>query len=78
MKEQIKIKIKNYINKNFYKGDIKDKINLFDTGIINSFAMLELVMFCEKEFNVDISNLDFYSEFNNINKISKYIYERKK
>ena len=35
MKEQIKIKIKNYINKNFYKGDIKDKINLFDTGIIS-------------------------------------------
>ena len=40
--------------------------------------MLELIIFCEKEFNIDISNLDFYSEFNNINKISQYIYERNK
>ena len=78
MEKQIKTKIKKYIYKNFYKGDLSDNVNLFETGIINSFAMLELIIFCEKEFNIDISNLDFYSEFNNINKISQYIYERNK
>ena len=45
MEKQIKTKIKKYIYKNFYKGDLSDNVNLFETGIINSFAMLNLLYF---------------------------------
>ena len=34
MEKQIKTKIKKYIYKNFYKGDLSDNVNLFETGIL--------------------------------------------
>ena len=30
-------------------------------------------MFCEEEFNIDISNVDFYNDINTIKRIANYI-----
>lgn len=73
--EEIVKKINNFIKRKFFKGNFDENTNLFDTGIINSFGLIELILFCEKNYNIDISNVDFYNEINTINKLSKYIYE---
>jgi len=57
---------KNIINFN-------EKTNIFEEGILDSFGFVELISFCEKKYQIDISNINFFEEFKNISKISKYI-----
>ena len=71
-------KIHKFIKQKFYKGKFDENTNLFETGVINSFGMVELILFCEEEFKTDISNVDFYNDINSIKKIANYIDVKKK
>ena len=58
--DNIKEKIQQYIESNFLVdlsgADFNDETNLFESGIIDSFGVIELISFIEKEFSINISN----------------------
>ena len=54
--------------------DIKLRDNLTSNNIIDSFDMMELVIFCEKKFNIQFKEKDLINEnFKSIQKIALVI-----
>jgi|LWDU01.1.fsa_nt_gi acyl carrier protein len=51
--------------------------SLFDSGIIDSFGLIEFIIFLEKEFTISIDILDLDDkDLSSIQCISSYIYKR--
>jgi len=74
-RNDIKKKIENFIIHYNKKNKISfnTTTSIFENGLLDSFGFVELISFCEKEYNIDISNINFFDEFKNIDKISKYL-----
>ena len=59
--------------------NIKLNENLISNNIIDSFDMMELIIFCEKEFNIKFNDKDLINKnFISIQKISLMIAKYKK
>lgn len=74
MKEQIR----KYIFENFLfdenDGSLGDDDSLLDKGIIDSTGVLELVMFLEESFQVEVKDEDLIPEnLDTVNNLVKYI-----
>jgi len=54
--------------------DIGDEESLFDSGILDSFAFVDVVGEIEQEFNVKIPDSDLnFRKFSSISKIESYL-----
>lgn len=70
----IKNKVKSFLEKATNQKIQGDQLNLIDKGIINSFTMIKLITFIEKEFNVDVQIESLTPQnFNTLKKIAKKI-----
>jgi methoxymalonate biosynthesis acyl carrier protein len=50
--------------------EFDDSVNIFETGLVNSLFVMQLVMFVENEFGVSIQNEDLALEnFKDVNSI---------
>lgn len=77
--ENIKEKIKSFLEKDT-RREIKDySVNLIDVGILDSLGIIKLITFIEKEFEIDI-NIDSMDEesFSSINSLAEQINKWKK
>ena len=73
-----KLMIKNYILENFLFTDDSDELSndqsLFDTGIIDSFGVVELIKFLETQFKIKILTKEISPvNLGSINKIESFI-----
>ena len=58
--------------------DLSDDDSLLDAGIIDSTGVLELVLFVEETFDIQVENHEIIPDnFDSVNKLSHYI-ERKR
>ena len=74
---QIETTIYNWIKKK--EKNIKLTDNLNSNNIIDSFEMMELIIFCEKEFKIKFQEKDLINEnFKSIKKIASIISNYKK
>lgn len=74
---QIETTIYNWIKKK--DKNIKLTDNLNSNNIIDSFEMMELIIFCEKEFKIKFQEKDLINEnFKSIKKIASIISNYKK
>ena len=76
----MKDKIRKFIVERFLygKGDIKDEDSLFESNIVDSFGIMELCAFIEKEFNVSINPSEITVEnFDSIKKMCAFIESKK-
>jgi len=76
MKKELKDEIKEFIIKTFMqgKGALKDSDSLFESNVIDSFGILELISFIEKKFKVAVNPSEVTIEnFNSVDKIAKFI-----
>jgi acyl carrier protein len=56
------------------KNDLKDEDSLIETGIIDSMGMLELVVFVESDFGIQVEDLDLVPEnFESVEALSKFV-----
>jgi acyl carrier protein len=56
------------------KNDLKDEESLIETGIIDSMGMLELVVFVESDFGIEVEDLDLVPEnFESVEALSKFV-----
>jgi|APSaa5957512535_1039671.scaffolds.fasta_scaffold05628_5 methoxymalonate biosynthesis acyl carrier protein len=69
-------KINTYLSSNKSNLSFGESDNLFDIGVIDSFGLIELVLFIEKEFSIsiEIENLS-EDNFSNVLSISNHIYQ---
>ena len=64
MKEQ-QDKIKNFIEETFlvsFGNDLDNETNLFESSIIDSYGMVQLISFLESEFSIKLSDEELMSD----------------
>ena len=74
---KIELNIYNWIKKK--EKNVKLTQNLITNNIIDSFDMMELIIFCEKEFKIRFNEKDLINKnFTSIQKIASVISKYKK
>lgn len=53
--------------------NINKNTKIFDDGYIDSYELVEFILYIKKKYKIDIGNLDFYSEYNTLKSISEYL-----
>lgn len=70
----IKEKIKNFLEKETQRKIENDSVNLIEGGVLDSFSMIKLIDFIEKEFGVKTNMEELTPEnFNSVETISLMI-----
>jgi len=77
-KENIKKQLISFINKYLPKGTtLKDDTHLYEQGILNSLAFVELLVFIKKNFKLHIEISELTSEeFSTLQTIVETIYNK--
>jgi acyl carrier protein len=71
---EIKQKVRQFFNRFFKNKDIGDDDNIFELGFVNSLFSMQLVMFLEKEFSLEITNEDLdINNFNSLKAICDFV-----
>lgn len=76
MSLEIKEKLLTFITQNFMveKEDIDLDKSMIDEGIIDSFGLIEIAVFMEKEFHMKVGEAQMIRDnFGSVNKIIKFI-----
>ena len=69
--DEIKSKIREFVLKHVRDDDLGDEENMFELGYVNSLFAMQLVMFVEKEFAMQVSREDLdFSNFRSIDAIT--------
>jgi acyl carrier protein len=72
--EEIKSKTRQYLGKFFNGQHLNDNDDIFATGVVNSLFAMQLVMFIEKEFSIEINNNDLdLNNFKSIDAVSTLV-----
>lgn len=75
--EDILRKVKQYILRSVDEQDITEDTDLFETGIIHSLFAIQLVVFIEKAFHLELEEEDMTTEnMKSIRTIAKLIEEK--
>lgn len=76
--EENKIKIRKFLSRFFRKRELLDDEDIFSLGFVNSLFAMQLVMFIEKEFGIQVANEDMdLKNFSSINSISQLIEDKR-
>ncbi|MGI6561450.1 MAG: acyl carrier protein [Clostridia bacterium] len=72
--DEIKKKVREFLNKNKSMEGIKDQDDLFQQGYVDSLFALQLIMFLEKEFKIRIKNKEIKEDnFRSVEKIAETV-----
>ena len=72
--DEIKKKVREFLNKNKSMEGIKDQDDLFQQGYVDSLFALQLIMFLEKEFKIRIKNKEIKEDnFRSVEKIEETV-----
>lgn len=68
-----KLKIREFLSKFFCAQELTDDDDFFEHGFVNSLFAMQLVMFVEKEFGIQIEDEDLdLQNFNTVNAIVSF------
>ncbi|MEX2601913.1 MAG: phosphopantetheine-binding protein [Balneolaceae bacterium] len=69
--------IRSFLGKYVSDPDIDADLDLFASGMVSSLYAMQLVLFVEKEYGIEIANEDLdYENFKSVNAITGFITER--
>lgn len=77
MENEIKEKIRSFLEQFFGDHHLQDDEDIFSTGYVNSLFAMQLVMFIEKEYHIRLENdeLDL-KNFQTLNVISQFLEQK--
>ncbi|WP_432405011.1 acyl carrier protein [Wukongibacter sp. M2B1] len=76
--EENKMKIRKFLSRFFRKRELLDDEDIFSLGFVNSLFAMQLVMFIEKEFGIQVGNDDMdLKNFSSIDSINRLIQDKK-
>ena len=71
-------KIQDFVGQFIGDADIDPDLNLFESGRVSSLFAMQLILFVEKEFGIEVANEDLdVNNFRSLNAISAFIMEKK-
>lgn len=71
---EIKTKIKEYLSKSFHLHSLDDSTNIFESGGVNSLFFIQLLVFIEKTFDIQLEEGEFdVRNLTNVNAISELL-----
>jgi acyl carrier protein len=69
-----KLALREFLAGSFKIHDIKNSDDIFDTGIVHSLFFIQLLIFIEKKFKIELEEGDFdINKLRNINEIANLI-----
>jgi len=72
--EEIMGQVREFLGQFINIADIDDDHNLFASGMVNSMFAMQLVLFVEKEFGIQVANEDLdFENFKSLNAIVGFI-----
>lgn len=72
--ESIKNQVQEFLGQFISNTDIDPDLNLFASGMVNSLFAMQLVLFVEKEFGIQVANEDLeFENFKSVNAIVGFI-----
>lgn len=75
--QENKAKIRSFLTRHIQNQDLPDDVDIFASGFVNSLFAMQLVLFVEGEFGVELGNEDLnLDNFRSINALADLI-ERK-
>ena len=82
MLDDIKLKVRDFIEKNYLFGEVSTSLNdsasLLDAGLIDSTGILELVEFLESQFDIRMHDADIVPEnLDSIVAIASYVQSKR-
>lgn len=70
-------KIRTFLGKYVSDPEVDGDLDLFASGLVNSLYAMQLVLFIEKEYGIQVANEDLdYENFKSVNAISTFIQDR--
>lgn len=70
----IQVRIKTFLEKFFGNHDLQPDEDIFALGFVNSMFAMQLVLFVEQEFEINIGNEDLeFENFRTINSITNLV-----
>jgi len=72
--EAIMVKIREFLGQFISSTDIDPDLNLFESGMVSSLFAMQLILFVEKEFGIEVANEDLdFNNFRSLNAITAFI-----
>ena len=72
--ETIMTKILEFLGQFIRDTDIDADLNLFESGLVNSLFAMQLLLFVEQEFGIEVTNEDLdYKNFHTLNAITAFV-----
>lgn len=76
--DTIESTVRKFVGKYVSEPEIDSDLDLFATGLVNSLYAMQLVLFVEKEYGIQVANEDLdYENFKSVNAIVSFINTRK-
>lgn len=73
----VESKIRSFLGKYVSDPEVDGDLDLFASGLVNSLYAMQLVLFIEKEYGIQVANDDLdYENFKSVNAISAFIQTR--
>ena len=73
----VESKIRAFLGKYISNPDVDGDLDLFASGMVSSLYAMQLVLFIEKEYGIQVANEDLdYENFNSVNAITGFIEHR--
>lgn len=73
----VESKIRSFLGKYVSDPEVDGDLDLFASGLVNSLYAMQLVLFIEKEYGIQVANEDLdYENFKSVNAISAFIQTR--
>jgi len=72
--QKIQVRIKEFLSRFFRNHDLQLDEDIFALGFVNSMFAMQLVLFIEQEFQINIENEDLdFANFKTINAMTRLI-----
>ena len=76
--DELKEKIRPFLSRFFRTRSLNDNDDIFALGFVNSLFAMQLVMWVEKEFGIEIEDQDLeISNFNSVNAVAELVARKK-
>ena len=75
--DNIMSQVRSFLGQFISDTDIDADHNLFESGLVNSLFAMQLVLFVEKEFGIQVANEDLdFENFKSVNAIVGFIQDK--
>lgn len=72
--ETTKKEIRDFLSRFFRKRELQDDEDIFALGFVNSLFAMQLIMYIEKQFGIQVDNNDLdFSNFRSISAIAEFV-----